>query len=325
MATLKSGLVVLVIGLWLALSATAQQGPTLQRYFANQAPLALDSLGLNASFALSLRKLRAGFGGFAVRVRRSSDSAEADVYFDDDEYVSGSSPVQRVADLGAETLSSFKGSDSLFVTIWYNQNSGARHLFNAVQLVAARQPQLQLVASGASANRAAIVFDGNVWLEVEQPAEQVLGANAVGSLVMHTRTRANAPQFSFGLFLGSWRWSLHFNWSNGYLYFDLGEVCCQTPRSVINSANVNAYRTYSIVRANNTKTIRVDGVPTSVNNQTTSVGSSARTGGEFWIGWTFPGSSARYIGDLTEIVMFTSSLSAANLTVFESEQMTRWQ
>jgi hypothetical protein len=43
--------------------------------------LALDQIGVSAAAAYSLRKLRAGYTGSAIRVRRSSDNAELDIGF----------------------------------------------------------------------------------------------------------------------------------------------------------------------------------------------------------------------------------------------------
>ena len=83
-----------------------------------------------AAVAYSLRKLRTAYSGSAIRVRRSSDSAEQDIGF------SGNN-------LDTTSLLSFCGAGDGFVTTWYDQVGSN----NAVQATAGLQPQI--VASGA--------------------------------------------------------------------------------------------------------------------------------------------------------------------------------
>ena len=85
----------------------------------------------NASAAYSLRKLRAAYSGSAVRIRRSSDNAETDIGFLNNEFNSAA----------AQT---FCGAGNGFITTWYDQSGNA---YNVVQTTAASQPQI--VSSGA--------------------------------------------------------------------------------------------------------------------------------------------------------------------------------
>ena len=61
----------------------------------------LDQVGLVPSFAFSTRKLREGFSGFALRIRRSTDNAEADVAFDTNNIVSENSIKQLLLQVAA--------------------------------------------------------------------------------------------------------------------------------------------------------------------------------------------------------------------------------
>jgi hypothetical protein len=80
------------------------------------APTLLDSFP-NAAAAYSLRPLRQAYGGAVVRVRRSSDNAQADFL------------AQEVSE-GA--LQSWVGAgNSGFVTTWYDQSGNGRHATNA--------------------------------------------------------------------------------------------------------------------------------------------------------------------------------------------------
>jgi hypothetical protein len=85
----------------------------------------------NASAAYSVRLLRGGYTGNAIRVRRSSDNAEQNIGF-----VNG--------DLDTTALTSFCSGTDGFVTTWYDQSGNG---VNATQTTAASQPQI--VSSGS--------------------------------------------------------------------------------------------------------------------------------------------------------------------------------
>lgn len=100
-----------------------------------------------ATVAYSLRKLRVGYSGNAIRVRRSSDNSEQDIGF------SGN------GDLNTSALLSFVGlGNNGFVTTWYDQSGNG---INATQVTQANQPQI--VSGGAMITRngkATMLFDG---------------------------------------------------------------------------------------------------------------------------------------------------------------------
>lgn len=95
----------------------------------------------NAWAAYSLRKLRTGYAGSAVRIRRSSDNAEADIGFD----ING--------DLDTAAAATHIGGGSGFIVAWYDQSGNA---FNITQAVAGSQPLY--VASGIG-SKPSINFD----------------------------------------------------------------------------------------------------------------------------------------------------------------------
>jgi len=84
-----------------------------------------------ASVAYSLRKLRNGYYGNAIRVRRSSDNSEQDIAFKAD------------GTLDTVSLLAFVGSVNGFVTTWYDQSGNG---YNAYQSTAINQPLI--VSSG---------------------------------------------------------------------------------------------------------------------------------------------------------------------------------
>jgi hypothetical protein len=112
----------------------------------NFSPLLLDTY-TGAAAAYSLRLLRSGYTGSAIKVRRASDNTEQDIGFANNE-------------LDTTSLASFCSSTNGFVTTWYDQSGNAQ---NATQTTAANQPQ--------------IVSSGSVILENGKPAVEFDGIN----------------------------------------------------------------------------------------------------------------------------------------------------
>lgn len=104
----------------------------------------------DAAAAYSLRKLRTDYEGSAIRVRRSSDNAEQDINFVDNE-------------LDTASLLLFVGANDGFVSVWYDQSGGGNNL---IQLVATTQPYIvnggELVLDG---DKPSIYFNGTSELK----------------------------------------------------------------------------------------------------------------------------------------------------------------
>jgi hypothetical protein len=79
-----------------------------------------------AAAAYSLRKLRVGYTGSAIRVRRASDNTEQDIGFSGE-------------NLNTSSLTSFCNGTNGFVTTWYDQSGNG---YNATQATVANQPQI---------------------------------------------------------------------------------------------------------------------------------------------------------------------------------------
>ncbi len=146
----------------------------------------LDRLSVSSSAAYSLRKLRNAYTGNAIRVRRSSDNAEADIGF------------TTIGDLDTAALLTFVGSGSGFVTTWYDQSGNAR---NATKTTAGAQPQI--VNNGVldiSNGKPAIRFNGSsMYLGgVSLPLSQL-----TLSSVLNDVTQALAIRYSIGTDTGS--------------------------------------------------------------------------------------------------------------------------
>jgi hypothetical protein len=125
----------------------------------------------NAAVAYSLRRLRSGYTGSAIRVRRSSDNAEQDIGF-----------VSNVLDTAS--LLTFVGAGDGFVTTWYDQSGLG---LNATQTTAGVQPE--------------IVLGGVLWTQNGKPAVRFLDNNSGAILdrlivpLFHINTQAYVAYF----------------------------------------------------------------------------------------------------------------------------------
>jgi hypothetical protein len=135
--------------------AACQQMMLAQKIAAGSSVLLLDeTFTVTAYAAYSLRKLRSGYAGSAIKVRRSSDNATADIGFSGD-------------NLDTAALLTHCGAGDGFVDTWYDQTTNAR---NMTQSTAANQPRI--VASGA------VIVDANSKPRVELDGSNDLMATA---------------------------------------------------------------------------------------------------------------------------------------------------
>ena len=106
-------------------SATANSASTTQVASAFSGILD-DYTGATAAY--SLRLLRSGYTGSAIRVRRTDDNEEQDIGF-------------RNNELDTSSLATFCGNSDGFITTWYEQ-SGASGAANLSQSTASNQPKI---------------------------------------------------------------------------------------------------------------------------------------------------------------------------------------
>jgi len=101
----------------------------------------------NAAAAYSVRLLRGGYTGNAIRVRRSSDNAEQNIGF------------TALGNLDTTALTSFCSGTNGFVTTWYDQSGNGR---DATQTTATNQAQIVISGSVINVNsKPSLQFDGS--------------------------------------------------------------------------------------------------------------------------------------------------------------------
>lgn len=291
----------------------------------------MDRSNQPSSFGYSLRKIKTGYTGFAIRVRNSTNNAIADIAFDSTNIVSVNSQATIVSSgtsgfaVGSvQSFSSFKSAANLFITRWYDQSPNA---FHANQTTNANQPELLMNVAGLGNTKPSISFNGSQFLDIGQPIENVVLNGINGTFLLATKPSANSNQESFGHWKTpwtptNWRWSFHINWSDGNIYFDAGENCCAANRATTNGSNLNLWKQYSFIRGTNYKTVRVSGTATSLNNSTSA--SIASSGGSFFIGWSTNALDNGYSGLLSEIIMFKTDLTTTEVIPIELDQINFW-
>lgn len=295
----------------------------------------LDQIGITPSFAFSTRKLREGYTGPAVRIRRSVDNAEADVAFDTNNVVSDNSTV-TIAVVGTSglalnstlTLSSFRSGNTLYVSTWYDQGANGYH---ANQSTVASQPVFTMASAGAANQYASLLFDGisKRHVIVNQSLSTLLTNALKGTLgIVAMPTPATSSSNSFGYFDlvdSSKRWSAHLNWPGGTCYLDFG-LSTDSNRNFINLSNENKYKQYSFIRNTANKTAKVSGV-FKLNNVVQNQQTATITGdSSFGIGLTTGKVTSEngYFGNFSEFILFNDVLNTAQLNVLENNQMVFW-
>ena len=293
----------------------------------------LDETTQSPSFAYSLRKLKKSYTGFAIKVRRSADNAEANIDFDSNDVVSANSNVV-VTTVGTSGLVvgqilnfvTFKGASTLFVATWYDQSANN---YLAEQSDVSIQPILTLNSVNPSNVLPSILFSGTApsqHLKISQPIEKLTTTGINGSVMLVCKPTANSRQTSFGAADGSsgdWRWAIHMNWEDARCYFDASEVCCAANRSFPNGASLNSFKQYSFIRGGNYKTVKLNNVFTGLNNSPAA--SVSRTGGAFYLGaWTSAPNFIGFKGNVSEAIMFPTDLSNAVISPLISNEILYW-
>ncbi len=290
----------------------------------------LDLITNTPSFAFSTRKLRSGYSGYAIRVRRSPDNSEVDVAFDANNIVSNTSTVTFAVTgtsgqtIGTTTtLSAYLGAARLYASLWYDQSGNAR---NAIQATAANQPELILNSQNGLA---VLVFDGTKNIPVTTTAPSILGTTAggvtgiVGTLFFTSKITisGNNPESLGFKSATNVRFQMHLNWNDGNAYFDAGGVCCGSTRLFSNAVNVNYWKQYTMQRQDVTKIGRVSGVEKMNGAGETA---SAPSISNFGIGATNNITTGGHVGHIGDFILYNIALASDQMRILENNQISFW-
>lgn len=292
----------------------------------------LDQVGITPSFAFSTRKLREAYNGPALRLIRTIDNSQIDVFFDSNGVVSGNSSVtfvvsgtSGVATGTTTTLTAYQNNspNTLFVTIWWDQSGNS---FHAQQGTQANRPLFVLNGAGSTNQYASLRFTSasRHTLVVNQNLQTLLTNGLIGAVGLVARPTANTEQNSFGFMNATnsaIRWSAHMNWTDGNCYVDLGNAAEQN-RAFANGGRLNLYRQYFFQRAATTKILKVSGF-TEMNNLSQS-NNTALIGTGFGVGMSVNSTSPGFSGDIPEFILYKDVLTASQISALENNQISFW-
>jgi hypothetical protein len=270
-------------------------------------PLLLDTY-TGAAAAYSLRLLRTAYTGNAIRVRRASDNTEQDIGFVDNE-------------LDTSALTTFCSGTDGFVKTWYDQSGNAN---DATQLTASNQPQI--VSSGAVINvnsKPAIQFN-NAYPQTLSYSTNIWSYTG-NSTLFHTSRNRTTGGSNYGSIISQ---------GGGSLYNALGIQWQQYPNaptrastdvfapggiSTSGTQSVNTqylatfqWQNWSTHKTNGNTIIAINGVNQTLSTygvNPTNLNSSPNIIGGFVSGV----SAGAFLGDIQEIVVYTSVLSGTNI------------
>ena len=268
----------------------------------------LDEKLNNISFAFSLRLLESNYIGPLIRLRRASDNAEQDFYCRADDKV----------DISA--IDTWRAGSNVYVTVWYDQSGLNRH---ATQTTINRQPRFY-------PDNTTPYFQGdgiNDYLVVDTPngIQDVTTNGSVASILTIFKA-TQKRQYGFGVEAGSNRWSAHTNWIDNRFYFDPGRCCSSSnSRSFNNTANINVWANYTLIKANQSILMRVNNIQRINTNHNRPRCTLTL---DFAIGWgnnTNNNSSLYSTNSFLEFIMYRTSISSVFYDAIEESQTTFWQ
>lgn len=214
-------------------------------------PALLLDLYPSAAAAYSVRKLRTAYTGSAIRVRRSSDNTEQDIYFDAN------------GNLNTAQLLSFCGSGDGFVTTWYDQSGNGA---NATQTTAANQPQIVSAGSIINVNsKPSLQFDGT------NDIMKFIGSGTSSSNTLFVLSKCNnlTPSYQTIVSIGDIRPSTAFC----YMYYNPSSA---NKRAIYNDVLISQDGS----RTNNPELVTIDAASSNismfVNNSNQSLTNNTR-------------------------------------------------
>ena len=245
----------------------------------------------NAAAAYSLRKLRTAYSDSAIRVRRSTDNAEQDIGFVNNE-------------LDTASLSSFAGSNNAYVTTWYDQSGNGN---DATQSTASKQPII--VTSGVVAELNAeptMTFSSPFLMELNLSQYPFTsgGSATEKSIFAVALNNSTVNQNLYNIADGRDIYALTYNRSGNNTYGFLGANYGAIGGNITGQ---NIISSLAISPSSETFNNSVDGVDSNLVRANFNIVSLGSRGGSYTMD-----------GNIQEIVMYESNQSA-NRTAIEQK------
>ena len=244
----------------------------------------------NVAAAYGLRKLRSAYAGSAVRVRRSSDSAEQDIGFASD------------GEFDTSAFSSFVGGGTGYVKTWYDQSGNSR---DATQATTGSQPQIALNVTNG---KPSVIFSSKTL----STASFAHFPSKRGTIFVV----ANRTNSDFGVTWAAGGAFFYFSTSGtSYKWFDAG---IHNTSAVLDSQNTTGAQ--SLIRSGDTTSVfrrngSIADTFTQSNNQLSTsamhIGSNG-TGGAY------------HAGHIFEIIELSVAISATDHNTIGNNMATRY-
>jgi len=270
--------------------------------------LILDIVSGSAT-AYGLRKLKAGYAGYAINVRRASDNTAIDIGF-----------VGNLLDI--PTLTSFISGTTGYIVTFYDLTGNGNHV---IQNTAVKQPQVVIVSSKAHV----------LWIGASQ-TQYLKTAGAVTALNSNTSyttiaalslTNVNRTQWMYGTSDGNlsanfssyatanlfFSAGLEYNFSNQGVNYAYGH-----PTTYPLTNGVLACVTSRYADGNNYADMRKNGSNLTMTYDR-QIPTHAKSSQALYVGAGFTGATLGLDGELDELIVFSSSLSDINTSLVEND------
>jgi hypothetical protein len=243
-----------------------------------------------------------------IRVRRSSDNGQLDIGF------------MASGELDTVTLKSFVGSNSGYISVWYDQSGNSR---DVTQTTAANQPRIVNAGSveRSSSGKLSIRFvrDGsNTYagsnnMSVSVRADTLFSSGLNGSaLSVFEASSGNAS--AWGMANTGGRWQIHAN-EGGGLKFDYGDAFLRT--SYENTANQGILKNYAFIApVGSGGQIWINGILVSTGQVPSNPCSSTL----FEIGGIQSFNNWNFDNRQSELILFKTALSTTDRTKASNDQ-----
>jgi hypothetical protein len=267
-----------------------------------------------AAAAYSLRLLRTLYTGYAIRVRRSSDNAESDIGFSGE-------------NLDTSALNTFCTGTNGFVTTWYDQSGNAN---NATQTTAANQPQIVSSGNIINVNLKPCVQFTNSMGQFFQVNNNIFTYTGNATIFHTSRNRSTSANYGpiISYFEGALRsialvWQQYPNTSTQAstdIYWPAGVSTTLTQSVNTQLSATYQWQNFSTHNTNGNTIIAINGANQSLTAYGGQNPNTWQDTGNTKIG-RFDGSSSEvnnFLGDIQEIIVYTTALSGANIDGAES-------
>lgn len=263
----------------------------------------------SAAAAYSIRLLRGSrYDNALLRVRRSSDNAEVDVFVDSNYQLSLNSNI--TSRTSGTTLSTWIGSNNGFVVTWYDQSGSGR---NAAQSTPVNQPQIVSSGSILTLNsKPSILFDGSndSLVNISNLINTTNPVISTFIVINKTAVGSFSSPFMIGNVAGNFYFPHRSNSTTNEIQFRANGAASSTINSGVNYTSSQEL----ISTTDSGSNINIFKNTNNIVNGTSSIGVFSENAG-FNIGAVNGSASGLWTGNIQELIVYTSNQSTNRLNI----------